>query len=666
MQEAADTDVPLSQRIKFLGIFSNNLDEFFRVRVAALNRMISLGNKARMHLENNPLKILEEVQHKVMSLQTRFDLVWIDIQKKMRAQKIFLINDKKLNTDQKKFVLNYFDEEVRGHIVPLMLESIQQFPTLSDKSIYLACTLSEKKSNSGVQFALVSVPARRLPRFILLPSPAGQKHIILLEDIIRFCLPNIFSFFGYDRFTSHLIKVTRDAEMDIDNDISTTLTEKIELGLTKRKKGKPVRLVYDKEIPPTLLQYLMRRLGLSRKDSIIPGGRIHNFKDFMNFPDQVFQEKSIRKKPFTHPKFIQARSVAKIILQQDVMLHFPYHSFNTLVDLIRESAIDPDVISIKITCYRLASRSKIVNALSNAVRNGKKVTVVIELRARFDEEANLEWKKELEEAGVRVLTGIPGMKTHAKLCLIQRKSGSKIVSYGFVSTGNLNEKTATVYGDHCLLTAHKGMMKEISRIFNYLENPHRKLSGNTFQELIVSPINTRKRMLKEINYEMLQAKKGRPAVIYLKLNSLSDEILIHKLLEAAKVGVDIKMIIRGICCMPTQSKHFKKNIQAISIVDEYLEHARVMIFHHSGKNKTFISSADWMVRNLDHRIEATCEIHDTIIKNELKSILDIQLRDNAKARILNNELSNQYVRAGKGKITRSQVEISAFLGSKKK
>jgi polyphosphate kinase len=450
--------------------------------------------------------------------------------------------------------------------------------------------------------------------------------------------------------------------MDIDNDISTTLTEKIELGLTKRKKGKPVRLVYDKEIPPTLLQYLMRRLGLSRKDSIIPGGRIHNFKDFMNFPDQVFQEKSIRKKPFTHPKFIQARSVAKIILQQDIMLHFPYHSFNTVVDLIRESAIDPDVLSIKITCYRLASRSKIVNALSNAVRNGKKVTVVIELRARFDEEANLEWKKELEEAGVNVLTGIPGMKTHAKICLIQRKSGNKIISYGFVSTGNLNEKTALSYGDHCLLTSNRNIMADVNRVFSYLEHPITKANLlHTCNNILVSPVSMRMQLMHLVDKEIKNAMNGKMASITLKLNSLSDELLIEKLYDAVRHGVEVNLIIRGICCMYTENKKYKAPVRAISIVDGYLEHARVMLFYNGGNEKIFISSADWMTRNIDHRVEVACPVLDENIKKEIKAILAIQINDNTKARILDNDQKNFYVNRRNKKKVRSQADIYNFL-----
>lgn len=662
LQEAADETVPLKERIFFLGIFSNNLDEFFRVRVATLRRMIQLGNRARMHLEHDPQSIIEEIQDLVVKQQAEFDRVWNDIRRQMKLCGIQLISEKKLSSAQQKFVYDFYTEELRSYIVPLMIESIQTFPVLNDKSIYLACTLSRKDRSIPQKFALVSVPVRSLPRFVILPSKPNEHHIILLEDIIRFCLPHIFSFFGYDTFTAHTIKLTRDAEIDIDNDVSTSLIQKIEKGLKNRKKGKPIRFVYDRDIPPALLTYLVKRLGLSHKDNMIAGGRIHNFKDFINFPDAVFSQKSQRKKPFTHPLLKNASSVSKVVMEKDVMLHFPYHSFNSVVDLVREAAIDPEVVSIKITCYRLAPRSKIINAISNAVRNGKHVTVVIELRARFDEEANLEWKKELEEAGIKVLIGVPNLKVHAKLCLIKKRSNNVTTHYGFVSTGNLNEKTALAYGDHCLLTSDRNIMADVNRMFAYLESPKtREHILKACRTLMVSPVNMRRELTALVYKEIKMARKKKPAAITLKLNSLSDEWLIRKLTEAALAGVEIKMVIRGICCMYTENKLFKVPVQAISIVDEYLEHARVMIFHHAGAEKVYISSADWMVRNIDHRVEAACPILEKNIKQELKDIIQIQLNDNVKSRILNNEQNNQYVNPRNKKKIRSQVETYQYL-----
>lgn len=664
LQEAGDETVPLRERIRFLGIFSSNLDEFFRVRVATLRRMIEFGNKAKMHLEQTPEKILEEINIIVTNQQNQFNRTWTNILLELKKQKIFLINEKQLNKEQQKFVLSYFNDCVRSNIVPLMIESIHNFPTLNDKSIYLACKLSAKDESIPQRFALVSVPSR-LPRFIILPSTGEGNYIILLEDIIRFCLPNIFSYFGYDTFSSNIIKVTRDAEIDIDNDVSTSFIQKIEKGLKNRKKGKPVRFIFDKDIDSLLLNYLIKRLGLTNKDNIQSGARIHNYKDFINFPDLVFERKNQRKKPFIHPALQNVNSVTKVILEKDVLLNFPYHSFDSLIDLLIEAAIAPDVLSIKLTCYRLAPGSNIINALTNAVRNGKSVTVVLELRARFDEEANLEWKERLEEAGVKVLLGVPDLKIHAKICLIKKRINNQTTHFGFVSTGNLNEQTARVYGDHCLLTSDRHIMADVNRIFNYLENPKNIQHIKACKRLIVSPVSMRKQLHSLIDKEIKSAHEGKPASIILKINSLSDEELIMKLYTAARTGVKIKMIIRGICCMFTENKKFRKKIKAVSIVDEYLEHARVMIFHHDGKERVFISSADWMVRNIDHRVEVACPIHDKEIQAELKDILDIQLNDNVKARILDNDLSNMYVDDKHQKKIRSQIETYNYLLKKK-
>ncbi|HEY1114771.1 MAG TPA: polyphosphate kinase 1, partial [Chitinophagaceae bacterium] len=644
MQEAADPNVPLRERIRFLGIFSNNLDEFFRVRVATLKRMIQFGAKARMHLEENPQEILEEIQMIVLNQQSEFNRIWEGILEELNERKIFLVTEKNLTPEQEEFVRTYYEEEVSPNVIPLMIESIPDFPYLRDKSVYLGVVMSMKESALKRKYAVIELPSRFNDRFIILPSPHEEHHVILLEDVIRFNLPEIFSYFGYDQYQANVFKVTRDAEMDIDNDISTTLIQKLEKGLKNRRKGKPVRFVYDKEMDPGLLEYLIRRLNLSKRDNLIPGGRIHNFREFMNFPSDVFGGQNKYRKPFDHPLLVENR-VTDVVLERDIMLHFPYHSFSPVIDILRESAIDPDVTAIKITCYRLASNSKIINALINAVRNGKQVTVVLELRARFDEEANLEWKERLEEEGVKVLLGIPNMKVHAKICLIRKRLNDRITHYGFISTGNLNESTAKIYADHCLLTSNRNIMSDVNRLFNYIE--HYK-TGTHFlkacKTILPSPYFVRKELLKLIATEVKNAKKGRPASIIVKMNSLSDEELIASLYEAAKEGVEIKLIIRGIFCMLTENEKFKKPITAISIVDEYLEHARVWLFHNSGKEKVYISSADWMIRNLDHRVEASCPVLDDRIKQELKDILNIQLQDNVKARWLDNNLSNEYVR----------------------
>jgi polyphosphate kinase len=664
LQEATDSTVPLRERIRFLGIFSNNLDEFFRVRVATLKRMIQFGNKAKMHMENNPQQIIDEIQMTVLNQQGEFHRIWEEVLAQLNEQKIFLRNEKELNAEQQNFVSNYFEEEVSSDVIPLMIENIPEFPTLRDKSIYLAVVMWKKESALKKKYALIEVPSRSLGRFTILPSKPEESHIILLEDIIRFNLPEIFSYFGYDQYQSHIFKVTRDAEIDIDEDISTSIIQKIEKGIKNRRKGKPVRFVYDREMDPGLLEYLIRRLNLSKRDNLIPGGRIHNFRHFMDFPDQVFKEKKQRKKPFDHP-MLRDRRVTDVVLEKDVLLNFPYHSFLPIISLLREAAFDPDVTTIKITCYRLAPQSKIVNALINAVRNGKEVVVMLELRARFEEEANIEWKNRLEEEGAKVLIEIPNLKVHSKICVIRKKTkDNNSILYGFVGTGNLSERTAKLYGDHCFLTSNQKIMSDVNRMFSFLEQPK---SGINFLKdckvILPSPIILKKEMLKLIDEEIKQARKKKPAAITLKMNSMSDEDMIQKLYEAAFAGVQLKLIIRGIFCMRSEHKKLKKPIRAISIVDEYLEHARVFIFHNKGKEKVFISSADWMLRNLEHRVEATCPIWNDELKQELIDILNIQLQDNVKARWLDNELNNEYVHTTKKKI-RSQVETYNYLYKK--
>ena len=662
LQEANDPAVPLRERMRFLAIHSNNLDEFFRVRVATLKRMIELsGKKGNMHLEKGPQKILDQIQTVVLQQQNEFYRIWNGILEELKQEQIILVNEKQLTKEQKVFVKQYFEEEVRSNIIPLLIETLPQLPYLRDKSIYLGVVMRKNKSAYDQKYALIEVPSRVLGRFVILPAKEGESDIMLLEDVIRFNLPYIFSYFGYDHFDSHIFKVTKDAEIDIDNDVTTSFVQKIQSGLKNRRKGKPVRFIYDKEMDAGLLEYLMKRLNLARKDNIIPGGRIHNFRHFMDFPD-VFKNKSTRRQAFTHPALRSALRVTDVITEKDVMLHFPYHSFNSVIDLLREAAMDPQVVSIKITAYRLASNSKVINALVNAVRNGKEVIVMLELRARFDEEANIEWKNMLEDEGVKVLLGVPNFKVHAKLCVIKKKVGQKIEQYGFVSTGNLNEKTARVYADHCLLTSNRNIMADINRIFRCLEN----LKSGFFhlqgcKTLMVCPTGMRKQLIKLINIEIKNAKAGKEAYMIIKVNSLSDEQLIFKLYDAAAAGVDTKLIVRGICCAMPEFKKLKDNMHAISIVDEYLEHARVMIFCNGGKELMYTASADWMVRNIDHRIEAAVPVLDPEIKQELKDIIEIQLKDNVKARILDNELSNNYVpSAGKKKI-RSQVETYNYL-----
>jgi polyphosphate kinase len=664
LQEANDETVPLKERIRFLGIFSNNMDEFFRVRVATLKRMeeYETGKKRlQMHMEETPSLVLNEIQHVVLKQQNEFDRIWEDIQLQLQKQHIYLKTDKQLSTTQKDFVIDYFERNVRANIIPLMIESLPELPYLRDKSIYLGVVMQKHDSAYKQQYALIEIPSKALGRFLQLPTSKKETHIILLEDIIRVNLPFIFSYFGFDHFDAHIFKVTKDAEIDLDADVSTSLVEKMQKGLKNRRKGKPVRFVYDKAMNSGLLNYLIKKLKLDRKSSIIPGGRIHNFKHFMDFPD-VFTDRSRKMQPIPHPALQKAIRVTDVIDKRDILLHLPYHSFSAIIDLLREAAIDPDVRSIKITAYRLASDSKVVNALVNAARNGKQVEVMLELKARFDEEANLEWKNVLEDEGVKVIIGIPNMKVHAKVCIIKKRRGNKTIQYGFVSTGNLNEKTSNFYGDHCLLTSNRGIMADINRIFHYLENP--VLHAQSLVEcktLLVSPVSMRKSLIQLIDFEIREAKKGLASGITLKLNSLSDISLVEKLNQAAQSGVKVNLIIRGIYSAKLGQKKKKTAIHAISIVDEFLEHARVLIFHNAGNERMYISSADWMVRNLDHRIEAACPINDPELKRELQEILDFQLSDNIKARILDEDFENNYVNSQSPEKVRAQQDIYNYL-----
>ena len=668
LQEANDPTVPLQDRIRFLGIFSNNLDEFFRVRVATLKRMVELTRqrkKASIDFIESPQLVLDEIQRTVLKQQNEFNRIWENIYRELQKEKVFLIDEKKLNAEQRAFVRTYFDEVVRPYIIPLMIENIPQFPYLRDKSLYLGVVMRDKKDAYQDKFSLIEIPAKSVGRFIQLPAKPGTHAIMLLEDVIRFNLPVLFTHTKYNQFEASVFKITKDAEIDMDQEVGLNLVEKLQKGLKSRRKGKPVRFVYERTMDPRLLQYLIDKLKLTRKSSIIPGGHIHHFRHFMDFP-RVLPVSSKRPAPFRHPALKKSNLVSDIIQQRDVMLHFPYHSFDPVIDLLREAAMDDDVQSIHITAYRLASNSKVINALVNASRNGKRVVVYLELKARFDEEANLEWKSVMEEEGIQVLVGLPHKKVHAKICSIQKRQGKKLISYGFISTGNLNEKTAHVYADHCLLTASPVLMQEVEKVFSYLMNWSYGLTPlKSIRHLLVAPTNMRRKIMDHIEAEIRAARRGKPAEIIVKLNSLSDLTLVEALYKAAKVGVSVHLIVRGIFCQRLKTDGVVEKVQSISIVDQYLEHARVIIFARGGDPLVYISSADWMVRNLDHRVEVAVPIYDARIKQELIELIRIQLADNQKARILEPDLSNRYVQGGRKKI-RSQEQTYVFLRAKTK
>ena len=668
MQEAMDESVPLPIRIRFLGIFSNNLDEFFRVRVAGLKRAMDFKDKVVSDsFFQSPSKILKQVHDIVIKQQGDFDECWEKIQQEMAQKNVFIKTSKKLTEQQKIFVTTFFDKEVESNVIPILLNSHTAMPYMRDKSLYIGVAMRRKKNPEESNFAIIEVPSRFTGRFVQLPSENEEKHVLLLEDVIIHNLPHIFSYFEFDSFEAHCFKVTKDAEFDLDNDIKTTLSEKIEKAIKSRRKGKPTRFVFDKDMDKDLVEFLIKKLKLSQRDSIIAGQKIHNFKHFMDFPDILRNTETPKeRKSFQHPAFANSKRISDVLLDKDVMLTFPYHNFTPVIDLLREAAMDPDVKSIQITAYRLASNSKIANALINAARNGKAVTIIIELRARFDEENNLMWTERMELEGVKVLHGIPNKKVHAKLCIIKKRVNQKTIQYGFVSTGNFNEKTAKIYGDNLLMTSNRNVMADINKIFKLFNNPKQDLHKalDHCKMLLVCPDFMRQKIEWQIDREIAEAKAGRKAEMIIKVNSLSDKESILKIYEAAEAGVDIKLIIRGIYCA-VNSKKFKKEIQAISIVDEYLEHSRIMYFYNKGAEDVYISSADWMRRNLDYRIEAAVKITQKDLKKEIKDVLEIQLNDNVKARILDNKLRNKYVQNDK-KPFRSQIEIFKYLYSKTK
>ncbi len=658
LQEAADPNVPLVERLRFLGIFSNNQDEFFKVRVATLRRIEKLGIEAEDYLDMDAKKCLVEIQQRVMKLQAKFEKIYRGIIMELEELDIHIIDEKRLTPEQGEFVKDYFYQSVRPVIVPLMLDKKEVFPQLKDKTIYLAVKLSKRAHPDATRYALIEMPTNDVSRFAVLPEVAGKKFVMLLDDVIRYCLDDIFSIFDFDHIEAFTIKLTRDAELDIEEDVSKSFMEKLAEGLDNRKKGKFVRFVYDASISDDLFAYLVKMLGLKKTQSLIPGGRYHNFKDFIGFPsvgENTFTYAALP--PLPCKELEGKRSLLKAISDHDVMLTFPFQSFNYIIDLIREAAIDPAVKSIKMNVYRVTRNSKIINALINAARNGKHVEVVLELQARFDEKNNLYWSNKLQTEGVKVTFGVPGLKVHAKLILIERFEHKKIKYYAHIGTGNFHEGNARIYTDHSLLTADQRLAGEVAKVFNFMDKnyeiPH-------CRHLMVSPFGNRTRFTAFINNEIKNAKAKKEAYIYLKLNNLVDREMIKKLYDASRAGVKIKAVVRGICCLVPGVKGMSENIEVISIVDRFLEHTRVFLFCNGGEERYFISSADWMGRNLDRRVEVTAPIYDKKNQKILKDLLHIYFADNVKARILDKNMYNLYVSNGKPKY-QSQLEAYNYF-----
>ncbi|CAJ1819549.1 TPA: polyphosphate kinase 1 [Aeromonas hydrophila] len=659
LQEAMDKTVPLIERVRFLGIFSSNQDEFFKVRVSDVKRRILINE---VHGGDDEAKVLlRAIQQKVMALGEAFDNTYKELLIALARHNIFLVNEYQLSESIQQWLRVFFKEKVLRHIIPILLnKEVNPVKFLKDEYTYLAIEM--KKNGQVIQYALVEVPTDDLPRFFQLP-PEGtrrKKQIIILDNVIRFCLDEIFKgFFDYDEIAAYAVKLTRDAEYDLSDQLDLSLVDKMSDGLKQRLTAMPVRFVYEREMPAAMISFLKLKLQISSYDAIMPGGRYHNFKDFIGFPNVGRDYLENPKLPALDCRdfdgFVNAFDA---ITKQDILLYYPYHKFHHFTELVRQAAFDPAVSAIRINIYRVAKKSRIIHSLIDAANNGKKVTVVVELRARFDEAANIDWANILTDAGVKVVFGVPSLKIHSKLCLITRHEQGEAVRYAHIGTGNFNEKTAKIYTDFSLLTRHPDITAEVEGVFEYIEYPYRRYK---FNHLLVSPINSRRQLYRLIDNELANAKAGQPSGITLKINNLVDRDLINRLYAAGQAGVPIQMIIRGMCALRPGVPGFSDNIRVISIIDRFLEHPRVMVFHNKGNPQLYISSADWMSRNIDGRIEVGTPIYDERLKQRILDILELQLSDTCKARVIDADQKNEYVKRGNRRKIRSQVAIYDYL-----
>ena len=665
LQEAADENVPLLDRLRFLGIFSNNLDEFFRVRYAAIRRMtLEKIDTKPMLGDISAEQLLKDITEIVIEHQSESLRILNDIEKKLEKQGIYIINEKQINKDQETFIKEFFIQKVSPELVTIMLNDLVEFPLIKDTSGYLAVKLVMNKNKSGlisqllndkeIRYAIVEIP-KTINRFVVLPSNSDKQYIILLDDVIRYSLDHIFNIFDYESIDAHMIKITRDAQLEFDSDLSKSLIEKISYSVKERRVGEPVRFVYDQAIEKDTLEFFLNRMKIDSSDSIIPGGRYHNRRDYMDFPNLGRYDLLYKQNvPLPIQGLSLDGSMLQSIKEKDYLLHAPYQSFSYVIRFLREAALDPKVQSIKITLYRLSKNSQIVSSLVNAAKNGKKVTVQIELQARFDEASNISYAELMQEEGINLIFGVKGLKVHSKICLVERLEDDEIKRYGFVSTGNFSEASAKVYTDVTLFTSDSRILKDMSKVFEFFEVNYRV---HRYKHLIVSPHYTRSRFVKLIDREIKNASDGKPAYINLKMNSLSDYKMIDKLYDASNAGVKIKLIIRGICCLVPGLKNYSENIEAISIVDNYLEHSRVFIFGNNNDPEVFISSADFMTRNIDARVEATCPIYDQEIKQDLIDTFEIGWKANVKARYHSDKFDNLYRKRGEDKMFRAQQEM---------
>jgi len=658
LQESTDANVPLIERLRFLGIYSNNLDEFFKVRYATVKRILEAGKKGKSVLGGETAKdLLEEITKIVIDQQARSVNILKEIQAELEGQKIFIIKETQLNENQRNFVKDYFQQKVSPQLMTIILNDLAKFPTLKDTAAYLAVKMiiigdqiTEEKEK---RYALIEIP-KGIDRFVVLPKEGDRNYIIILDDLIRYCLRSIFTMFDYEAISAHMIKITRDAELDMDNDLSKSFIAKISSSVEHRKMGDPVRFVYDKSIAKDTLSFLREKMNIQDTDSVIPGGRYHNRRDYMGFPSLGRQDLMYDKiTPLPVKGFSMEGSLFEQITQKDYLQYTPYHTFSYIIKFLREAALDPKVRSIKITVYRLASNSQVAASLINAVKNGKQVTVQIELQARFDEQANIQYAEQLQAEGVKLIFGVPGLKVHSKVCVIEREEETSIKRYGFISTGNFSEATARIYTDYTLFTAHEAILKELNKVFAFFETTYKI---NKYKHLIVSPHYTKSTFLKLIDNEIACALEGKEAYIKIKMNSFTSYKMIDKLYEASRAGVKIQLIVRGICCLVPGVKGMSENIEAISIVDKFLEHPRIFIFGNKGEAKIYISSADWMTRNLDNRVEVGCPIYDKDIRQELLNTFEISWNDNVKARIFSESQDNAYRKNDKNEV-RSQFAM---------
>lgn len=662
LQEAADTSVPLIERLRFLGIFSNNLDEFFRVRYATVRRIVEVGKKGRKALGVfTAQELLEKITGIVIDLQSKSFYILKDIFERLEKENIHVINESEIEEDaHHKFIKDFFTEKISPALETIILRDDLELPRIEDLDAYLMVKM-EIVDQERPLYALLEIPST-IDRFVVLPKVGDSDYIMMLDDIIRYHLNTIFNIFNYSSISAHMIKITRDAELDMELDLGKSFIEKLSKSVKGREDGTPVRFVYDKTIEQDTLDYLLHRLGVENSDSVIPGGRYHNKKDYMGFPS-LGRENLLykKKKPLAIQGITLECSMFEKVAKKDFLQYTPYHTFAYTIKFLREAALDPKVTSIKITIYRLASTSHIASALINAAQNGKDVTVQIELRARFDEASNMMYAKKMQDQGVKLIFGVPGLKVHSKVCVIERLENAKIKRYGFISTGNFNHKTANIYTDYTLFTANQAILKDLSKLFNFFDTNY---VVNIYKHLIVSPHYSGLAFIRLIKEQMLNVQEGREGYIFLKLNSISNYAIIDKLYEASQTGVKIEMIVRGICCLIPGVKGLSDNIQVRSVIDKYLEHPRVYVFGKGEESKVFISSSDWMSRNLNNRVEVSCPIYDKDVKQEILDTLKISWQDNVKGRILNKEQDNAYATSENAKVVRSQFDTYQYYLNK--